>query len=233
MNTFKDHFEPFLALFFPEVCVHCQHSLLKAEKYLCSACRADLPLVPQLSEESHRLLQRFIIPNPPDQVLTFLRFYKDGISQSILHALKYQGMKDLGVVIGRWFGTYLLEQNVWLGADVIVPVPLHRSKFSKRGYNQSMQIAQGMAEVLNTTASDDCLERTSASDSQTRKNRLERWQNVENIFCVKDEAAIRGKQVLILDDVLTTGATLEACILALQTAGAAKINAAVLAAAQN
>jgi ComF family protein len=231
-KLFQHYWESFLAVLYPEVCLHCSQVLSPDEPWLCTYCRTQLPLTPDILEESELLKKRFVLERDPEQVFSFLRFHKQGIAQSILHTLKYKGKQEIGLVLGHWFGTYLMEQNVWPGADLILPVPLHASKQARRGYNQSYQIAKGLSQVFNTPAHEDLLVRRKASETQTRKNRLERWHNVEDIFAVTDHAAIRGQSILLVDDVLTTGATLEASMQPLYEAGAQKISAAVLAAAQ-
>lgn len=231
-RLFLNYWESFLAVLYPQVCVHCRGVLSNNEPWLCTPCRTQLPRNLDIKDESDVLKKRFVLERDPEWVLSFLRFYKQGIAQSLLHTLKYKSKPDLGVLLGQWFGVYLLEQNSWPGADLILPVPLHPSKQALRGYNQSAQIAKGLSEVCNVPVMEHLLVRKKASATQTRKNRLERWQNVEQIFRVTEEEAIRGRSILLVDDVLTTGATLEACMMPLYLAGAQKISAAVLAAAQ-
>lgn len=226
------YWESFLSVLYPQVCVHCSGVISPDEPWLCTPCRTQLPLTPGIRDESDVLKKRFVLERDPEWVLSFLRFYKQGMAQSLLHALKYKNKPELGVVLGHWFGVYLMEQNSWPGADLILPVPLHPSKQALRGYNQSSQIAQGLSEVFHVPTVDHLLVRRKASATQTRKNRLERWLNVEQIFVVTDFASIQGRSILLVDDVLTTGATLEACMQPLYMAGAQKISAAVLAAAQ-
>jgi ComF family protein len=231
-NVLQQYWEGFLDVLYPEVCVHCSGVLRKEELWLCTHCRTLLPLSPDILEESKELKKRFVLHKEPGFVFSYLRFHKQGIAQSLLHTLKYQNRPELGVLLGNWFAFYLIEQNVWPGVDCILPVPLHVSKLRQRGYNQSLQIAKGLGEVFNTPVKEDLLVRRKASATQTRKNRLERWQNVEDIFELPQPKALEGQSILLVDDVLTTGATLEACMEALYKGGVQKINAAVLAAAQ-
>jgi ComF family protein len=228
----KPYWQAFESLFFPRVCCHCLGYLLQEESFLCTYCRAYLPEVPDLLKESERLLQRFVIPELPTQVYAFLRFHKRGMAQSLLHQIKYRGAIELGQSLGVWMASKMLHEGIYPGIDYILPVPLHASKQKLRGYNQSYHFARGLSDVWNTKATDDILIRLKASDSQTRKNRLERWQNVENIFKVVKPEELEGKSVMLVDDVFTTGATLEACILALQEAKPRQIYVAVIAAAQ-
>jgi ComF family protein len=142
-----------------------------------------------------------------------LLFYKKGnMTQNILHHLKYKGNKELGRFLGQYYGTKLIEKEAYKKIDVIIPIPLHQKKLKKRGYNQSEWIAIGLSEAMGIPCNTTTLIRTNFTETQTKKSRIDRWENVKNVFQIIDENSIKGKHILICDDVLTTGATMEAAI---------------------
>ncbi|WP_286130579.1 ComF family protein [Solirubrum puertoriconensis] len=168
---------------------------------------------------------------PVGHVLSYLRFLRRGRVQHLLHQLKYRGQSDIGTVLGRMYGQELATHGSLGTVDLIVPVPLHRRKLAKRGYNQADAFAEGLAASLQVPWSAHVLRRTSYTTTQTKKTRAERWENVANVFEVAEPAAVTGKHVLVVDDVLTTGATLEACAQKLLQAGAARVSIATIACA--
>ena len=147
---------------------------------------------------------------PVNQVSSFIYFAKGSRYQHILHELKYNGQKRIGIEMGRMFGNEL-KNTPFSGVDLIHPVPLHPKKQKKRGYNQSELIASGMAEILHLPVATTFISRKDDTLSQTRKSRYERWENVQHIFRCENPDAIRNKHILLVDDVITTGATIEAC----------------------
>ncbi|MDO9615953.1 MAG: phosphoribosyltransferase family protein, partial [Bacteroidota bacterium] len=166
-----------------------------------------------------------------EHATAFFHFSKGSKYQSLLHNLKYKGMKELGAEIGKQFGIDLLMSGNFSNVDVICPVPLHPLKEKKRGYNQSWWIASGIAHQMQKQLSDDNLKRNTATETQTRKARFERWQNVAGIFELTNPEAFSGKHILLVDDVVTTGSTLEACAQAIITKTDAKVSIATLATA--
>jgi len=225
-------FHDFLALIFPNVCFVCNDALAKGEDYLCTPCRYKLPKTNFHKSQHNPLEQRFHGIITIKHVFSYLYFIKGGSVSQLLNKLKYGNVPELGAVLGRWFGKDLQEVGFDKEYDLIVPVPLHRSKLRKRGYNQSDGIAKGLSEALELPYFTSIIIRTQRNESQTRKGRIERWKNVENIFHVNDPTMIVGKRVLLVDDVLTTGATLEACATALMEKGCAEVGIVTLAAAQ-
>jgi ComF family protein len=161
-----------------------------------------------------------------------LKFTKQGRVQKALHALKYNGKKEVGQLMGTWYGEELKRAGLATQFDLILPVPLHPTKLKKRGYNQSDTFAEGLSGAMAVTWSHQVLLRNTASATQTRKKRLERWKNVERIFEVGDNSQVQGKRILLVDDVITTGATFESCVEVLQEAGSAEVSIAAIAAAQ-
>jgi ComF family protein len=225
----------FVSLIFPRTCLACLEPLARGEDHICTGCRAQLPYTDyhRLPERENPLARRFWGKVPVRHALSYLRFLRHGRVQHLLHQLKYQGQRDVGLVLGRWYGAELTAQDLATDFDLIVPVPLHPRKLAKRGFNQSDTFAEGLSQGLAVPWSARALRRTEYTDSQTSKNRTERWFNVATVFEVAEPAAVVGKRVLVVDDVLTTGATLEACAVALLAAGCREVSIATIACAEH
>lgn len=166
---------------------------------------------------------------PVQKAAGYLLFEKSGKVQKILHSIKYNGNKDLAIKMGEWYGESLKAGGHFINCDVIVPVPLHKEKLSQRGFNQSEEFAIGLSKSLGIPVNSDLLVRNEYTSTQTRKSRTERWENVKDVFEVKDQAVAANKAVLLVDDVITTGATIEACCRAIEKAGAKQLNVVSLA----
>lgn len=222
-----------LALFFPQACLACQEPLAAGETHLCTTCRVELPYTDyhRLPPDQNPLSRRFWGRLPVQHVLSYLRFLRHGRTQQLLHQLKYRGQRHVGHTLGCLYGAELAEAGLAREFEVVVPVPLHPRKLARRGYNQAEAFGSGLAEMLRCPSRAHALRRTTHTDSQTRKSRAERWQNVAAVFEVAEPAAVAGRHVLLVDDVLTTGATLEACGNALLAAGARAVSIATVAAA--
>jgi ComF family protein len=160
--------------------------------------------------------------------MAYCYFQKGGHAQKLLHKLKYKGQKEIGYELGKMIG-YDLLNSPFVESDVIIPVPLHKSKFRKRGYNQSEYIAKGIAEIMGNPVDTDSLYRAIANPTQTKRHRYERWINVEGIFVLNNPERIANKHILLVDDVITTGATLEACTNALLQAENVQVSIVALA----
>ena len=226
MNILND----FIALFFPEYCFACQAPLVRGEKYLCTGCISALPRSTFDPAQDSIIRRRLANIQRLEFAFSFLKFIKGGKTQKIMHHLKYNNYPGIGIMLGRWFGHEL--KRMLPPCDVIVPVPLHQKKQRERGYNQSEKIAEGISETVGIPVGHDVAIRTVHSGTQTRKSRQERWKNVATIFQITDAEAVAGKHILIVDDIITTGATLEALALELQNAGVHKISVATLAMAE-
>ena len=224
----------FAALFFPQACLACQAALVAGEHYLCTTCRAELPYTDYhlLPAAQNPLGRRFWGKLPVTHTLSYLRFLRHGHVQHLLHQLKYQGQQEVGKALGQLYGAELATAGFSPEFDLIVPVPLHRRKLARRGYNQADAFAAGLSLTLHCPWSADALRRTEHTDSQTRKSRTERWQNVATVFEVARPEEVAGRHILLVDDVLTTGATLEACGAALLAAGASQVSIATIACAE-
>jgi ComF family protein len=197
--------------FFPKVCYGCDTDLSATESWLCSKCRADLPLTNYHRYQDNPIARLFWGRVHLDYACAYLLFVKDGTVQHLLHGLKYQHAPKIGIALGEWYGLQLKADDAFKEIDMILPVPLHLNKQQKRGYNQSEMFALGLSNSLNKPVNNLALKRKVATDTQTRKSRIERWLNVEEVFEVEVPERIEGKRILLVDDVITTGATLEAC----------------------
>ena len=221
-------------LFYPRLCEGCFNPLLAAEKVLCLACAMQLPETDYHHIADNETALRFAGRIPFIHATSYAYFTTDGLLQHLVHGLKYKHKKETGYYLGERFAHSLKNAPSpggadWINSvDLIIPVPLHPAKEAKRGYNQSMLIATGMSRVLNIPAYDDVLVRRINTESQTNKTREQRVKNMSGAFMVKNKAALAGKHILICDDVLTTGATLEACALALMTEESIKISIATI-----
>jgi ComF family protein len=220
-------------LLFPESCAGCGQALLAAETPLCTTCRAALPRTGHHAEPANLLAQQFWGRLPLAHAFAYLNFTRRGLAQGLVHALKYRGQQTVGVLLGQLYGHELAAANLATEFDVVLPVPLHPRKLKARGFNQSDCFAQGLAHSLQLPWHADVLARVRATTTQTRKTRTERLDNVEAIFTVTQPARVTGQRVLLVDDVITTGATTEACGLAILAAGCARLSIAALAVRNN
>jgi ComF family protein len=222
------------ALFFPRQCLACREPLVSGEAHLCTNCRIELPYTDYhlLPPAQNPLARRFWGKLPVHYTLSYLRFLRHGRVQQLLHQLKYQGQSQVGNALGQLYGAELAATELGREFDVIVPVPLHSRKLTRRGYNQAEAFATGLAAALPCPSAAHALRRTEHTASQTRKGRAERWQNVATVFEVAEPQVVLGRHILLVDDVLTTGATLEACGAALLAAGARAVSIATIACAE-
>lgn len=220
----------FLSLFYPSLCLTCSVSLVQGEEWMCTACCYDLPHATSHQDLDNIVAQRLYGKVSFQYAFAAYKFHKKSKIQTLIHHLKYKNKPAIARWIGKRYGYTLLDETYISNPfDLIIPVPLHSSKLQERGYNQSEYFAQGLAEVLNVPWSNQCLRRIKETATQTHKNQLERFENVEGAFCVIDPAAINNKHVLLVDDIITTGTTLEACGTALLALGKTKISVATIA----
>ncbi len=226
----KKWIESYTELFFPHLCVTCSRKLFADEKYICLNCRQDLPRTNFHNEPGNKVAQLFWGRVELENATAWLFFRKGSHYQRLVHCLKYKGLKELGYEMGFQFGNEIRD-SAFKEIDIVIPVPLHAKKEKKRGYNQSDWIARGISGALGKPLSTDNLTRAIFTPTQTRKNRFERWQNVDGIFEVLRPADINRKHILLVDDVVTTGSTLEAAAYSLLGSGAAKASIVTLATA--
>lgn len=214
----------FLHLFYPRLCEGCSKPLLRSEKVLCIGCTSYIPRTAYHHIPGNDTASRFAGRVRFQQATTFAYFTPDGLLQHLLHQLKYKDKQEIGVYLGMQFGYDLAETDWAKNIDLILPVPLHPKKEAERGYNQSRLIAEGISEVLHIPVLADGLYRTRHTESQTKKSRAERIENMQEAFGVKHMQRLQQKHVLIVDDVLTTGATLESCALALSAVPGVRVS---------
>jgi len=224
-------FDDLISLFYPQLCAGCNTSLLKGEEVLCLNCLADLPRTNYHLYQENPVSQLFIGRVNITLATSFCRFDKGGRLQHLLHQLKYKGNREVGYKMGLLLGFDLIQSTLYQDIDAIIPVPLHPQKERKRGYNQSVEICKGLAESMNRPVITGNLVREVHTASQTRKGRFERWENVSGIFNVKNSMSLTDKHLLLVDDVVTTGATLEACCEPLLKIPGVKVSIATLASA--
>lgn len=229
MFLFQKHFDDLLSLLFPNLCCGCGTSLYAGESQLCSSCLYHLPYTDHHLHKENRVARQFWGRIPCQAAMAMLFFRKEGNVQQIIHHLKYGNRPELGVKLGQLLGERLLLSSYYQHIDLLVPVPLHKKRERQRGYNQSAGIAQGIAKVMQLPMSNSHLLRKVSTDSQTKKGRSLRFENMSKAFEVRDEEALQGKHILLVDDVLTTGATLEACGLELLKCGVDTVSFATLA----
>jgi len=217
------------ALFFPKYCSSCNRNLMHYEKAVCMHCLTHLPRL-QLHDERDNAVEKLFWGRIDVEAATaFLSMPRNGISHRLIHRLKYHGDQEVGERLGALFAHELLESERMKGIDVIVPVPLHPKKLHVRGYNQCDCIARGMAETLGAEISLNNLTRTHFSATQTRRGRISRWSNVKDIFWVREPEKFENKRILLVDDVITTGATIEACATALLKINGVQLSVGALA----
>ncbi|MEO5910599.1 MAG: ComF family protein [Pelobium sp.] len=231
MTSISGYIKDFSLLFFPEICHACGISLVNSEKHFCTSCLFQLPYTNYHLNPENKLAKQFWGRVQIDAAATFLFSNKAGIVQNIMHQLKYNQQAQIGIELGRLYGQQLKSTAPYHLAEAIVPVPLYADKFKKRGYNQSEQFAIGLSESLEIPVYTDILFRVKSAESQTSKSRNSRFNNMKEVFKASDiKHAI--ERVLLVDDTITTGATLEACIVALQEIGIKNISVAGIAFAE-
>lgn len=207
----------------------CGNTLFRHEETLCTYCLFHLPKTNFHREADNPVSRIFWGRVNLESAAAYYHFGKGGKVQHLIHQLKYKGHKEIGVYVGRLYGAELREEPVYKDIDIVMPVPLHRSKYRSRGYNQSEQFAMGLCSALPVALNVHTLYRALASETQTRKSRFNRWENVKEIFALRDEEQLKGRHVLLVDDVITTGATIESCAAMLLKVPDVKVSVVALA----
>src|ERR1043165_3982414 len=229
-SVVKEYTSDFFNLFYPEVCLACSQKLLKGEQLVCFKCGAEMPRTDQWKTPNNALMKRFWGRVDIQGAAAFYYFQKDGVVQHLLHQLKYNGRQEVGEFIGKELGDcFTSTGSVVKDIDLVVPVPLHWKKLKKRGYNQCAALAHSLAEAMNVAFSETTLERVHENVSQTTINRFDRHGNVNNIFAAADPAQLTGKHILLVDDVVTTGATAEVCLQTILSVPGTRVSFAAIA----
>ena len=222
----------FLSLFYPRTCICCNRTLLSKEEYICMHCRLDLPLTNFPFVGDNPLRKHLLTIENLEYVFAYLKYVRHGAAQKLLHELKYKDQRGLGIILGQWLGYQILEKIEPIEVDMIVPIPLHRKKLKKRGYNQSAFIAEGLSDSLRIPWRNDIIERTIYTTTQTKKGKTDRWVNVDSIFQMKKDVNVNDMHILLVDDIITTGATIESAAKILTESGVRKVSIACIATGQ-
>jgi len=211
MNLQRSYLADFVSLLFPELCAACRESLVANEHLLCTDCRFNLPYTNFHLQADNIVARQFWGKINIEAAFALFYFNKGGKIQNMLHQLKYNGQQQIGNLLGNIAGGQLIKNEIFNNVDYIIPVPLHKKRFRERGYNQSTRFAEGLADKLNAVVEEGNLVRVKSTETQTHKSRFARFENMQEVFRVINPEKLKGKHVLLVDDVVTTGSTLEAC----------------------
>jgi ComF family protein len=218
--------QDFIGLFYPEVCLTCGEGLAEKEEFICTTCFYKLPKTDYHNYPANTLYKAFYGRAKIDAAAAFCFYAKGSTVQDLVHEIKYNGKKELGTCFGKWYGLELKKVSPFSELDAIIPVPLHPKKLKRRGYNQSACFAEGLSESMKVAVLPNGLKRIKDTETQTSKSRFSRWENVKDVFAVENKEQLRNKRVLLADDIITTGATMEACIHALHAVPVASVSVA-------
>ena len=229
MKWLRDLFDDFISLLFPRICYGCGNHLLRNERLICTECHVVIPRANFHTMKDNPLEQAFWGRCRIESAAAFSYFHKGSRIRRLIHRLKYDGVKEVGHELGKIYGVSLKSSNFINSIDIIVPVPLHKSKKRSRGFNQSEIISEGLSEATGLPVVANAVERIIATSTQTKRSRMERWENVEEIFALKKPELLAGKHILLVDDVVTSGATIESCANEILKADGAKVSIAAIA----
>lgn len=203
----------------PRVCFGCNAQLSRGENILCTVCRHEVPLTDYNYSDENPVDRMFYGRIPIKKAVSFLFFTKKGVVKELLHFLKYKNQERVGDFLGEWCGASIADERDLKSVDIVVPVPLHFKKQKKRGYNQVTLFAKSIANAIKAEYRDDILIKVNNTKTQTKKNRLLRWENAQEVFEVNAPTNKDFHHILLVDDVITTGATIEACAKKLHSLG--------------
>jgi len=232
MNLLKSYLADFTSLLFPHLCPACGEALMANEHIICTDCRYSLPFTNFHLQPDNVVARQFWGKLNIEAAYAMYYFSKGGKVQNLLHHLKYKNMPQIGKVLGEMAGEQLLKSEGFKQVDYIIPVPLHSKRLSERGYNQSACFAEGLKIKLNANLVEKNLIRTRHTDTQTHKSRFARFENMQEVFSVKDPDLLVDKHILLVDDTITTGSTLEACGIELLKIPGVKLSIATIAYAE-
>ncbi|MBP7398033.1 MAG: ComF family protein [Chitinophagales bacterium] len=234
MNFPLKVFIPIRDLMYPHLCMACDNLLSAGEEFICIACRMQLPKTDYHTFFDNPVAKHFMGKFPFEGATGMFHFNKSSHIQKLLHNLKYKHQPEVGKVLGQIMGNAFITTSPYNTIDFIIPVPLHPMKQEQRGYNQSTMIAMGIADVMHIPVLENALLRTAYTGTQTKKSRMERWENVKEKFAANPKyiAELSSKHLLLIDDVITTGSTLESCAMQLLRIPEIKISIAAAAHAE-
>lgn len=228
-QALRTSWDSVLELFFPQLCLACQQAPIATGAILCVPCQYHITPTKYHLQTTNPVLERFLGRVELEHACTGFLFTKGGLLQQLIHELKYNNQQQVGLELGRACGRLLQETAPYDSIDCIIPVPLHPKKLQQRGYNQAALFAQGIAAILQKPCLEEHLIRAKYTNTQTKKSRLERLANVEDAFAVQQEEALQQLHILLVDDVITTGATLEACAQQLLAIKGVRVSIAAIA----
>lgn len=224
--------EALLHFLFPHICSGCGTDVLPQESKLCIRCMAELPVTGFEKFHDNPVERKFWGRLPIEMASAAFYFTHESLIQRLIHLLKYKSNKEVGLQLGRLMGQYLKSSNRF-DVDALVPLPLFPSREKKRGYNQARLLCEGISEIMPVSIIDKAVQRNEHTDTQTRMGRVERWQNISGKFVLSQPGMIENKHILLVDDVITTGATLEACGIELLKNSSTRLSIATLCFASN
>jgi ComF family protein len=228
----QTYLSDFVSLLLPQLCPACGESLMAGENVICTDCRFTLPFTNFHLQPDNIVARQFWGKVDLQGAYALYYFAKGGKVQNLMHHFKYKGMQQIGVLLGNMAGEQLVKSNIFNSVNVIIPVPLHKKRLKERGYNQSTCFANGLAQKLNAVVDDDNLVRVKSTETQTHKSRFLRFENMQEVFKVLNPEKLMDKHVLLVDDVITTGSTLEVCSLQLLKIEGLKLSIATIAYAE-
>jgi len=229
MSYLIDLWDDFISLLFPRLCYGCGNHLVRNESLICTECYVMIPRTNYHLEPDNPVAQLFWGRCRIEKAAAFSYYTRDSRIRKLIHQMKYKGAREIGAELGRIYAVSLMSSKFLDDIDIIIPVPLHPSKVRQRGFNQSDEISRGISSVSGLPVDTATLVRKTVTQTQTRKSRYERWTNVSDIFYVTDEDKLKGRHVLLVDDVITTGSTIEACADEILKTEATKVSVAAIA----
>jgi len=232
MKSFLAYLNDLFCLFFPELCAACGRNLFRNENIICTNCIYHLPRTNFHNDPQNKMARQLWGRFKFEQAIAFVYFQKGNRVQNLMHQLKYNKKPEVGIRMGELYAWQLMRSKSWMNADLIMPIPLHPVRLKKRGYNQSEQISKGLASVLKIPVNTHSLVRRENTESQTKKSRFARYENLKDAFIINNASELLKKHILLVDDVMTTGATMEACSIELLKIEGIKISICTLAYAE-
>ncbi len=229
IHTLQSWGKDLMHFFFPHICAGCGSDLILQEQTVCIQCHTSIPETGFATIAGNPIEKIFYGRLPVVAATSSYFFTKDAALQNLIHALKYKGQQEVGFQLGKWMGLQLNASGRFNTIDALIPMPLFPERERKRGYNQAAVLCHGIAEITGIPVETNWFGRNKATATQTRKGRNERWENVHDSFSVMDLQKPQGKHILLVDDVITTGATLEACGTCITSIPQTKLSIATLA----
>ncbi len=216
-------------LFYPVYCAACKDPLYKYERLLCTSCRHRLPLGNFHNVNAKKIEKVFYGRVYIENATALFLFRKDGLVQNLIHNLKYRGMEEIGLELGRWLGSELSQNDKYRDIDIVIPVPLHKRRLRERGYNQVEKFGIEIAKKIDASYINSVLKKITYNKKQSKHGGFTRWDNTSETFGIENESLLTNRHILLVDDIITTGSTLEACINVLKRIPGIKISIATMA----